>query len=232
MATLIVAGGNVFFSADVLRRQFQHIIAVDAGILAAEKMGLSADYLVGDFDTLGEENLRKWENMGNITIRKYAPEKDDTDMEIAVKLAIELEGQKEGQANCGRAFFPEQVLLLGATGTRLDHTIANIFLLEQFEEAGISACIADAHNRISVHLSGFFFRQKEQYGKYLSFAALTPKVTGLTLQGFYYPLDKYTLFQNSSRCISNEAAAENLSVAFTGGKLLMVESADKAREGL
>ncbi len=232
MATLIVGGGEVFFSAAFLcTRQFQYVIAVDAGVLAAEKMGLSVDYLVGDFDTLGEENLRKWEDMEGITIRKYAPEKDDTDMEIAVKLAIELEGKK-GKQEGAHSFFPEQVLLVGATGTRLDHTIANIFLLEQFEEAGISACIMDAHNRISVHYTGFSFWRQDQYGKYLSFAALTSKVTGLTLKGFYYPLDQYTLFQNSSRCISNEAAEEKLFVEFTGGKLLMVESADTQREGL
>lgn len=233
MAILIVGGGEVFFPADFLfAHQFEHIIAVDAGVLAAEKIGLSVDYLVGDFDTLGEENLRKWENMEGLTIRKYAPEKDDTDMEIAVKLAIELTRKKEGKREGAHPFFPEQVLLVGATGTRLDHTIANIFLLEQFEEAGISACIVDAHNRISVHHAGFSFSRREQYGKYLSFAALTSKVTGLTLRGFYYPLSQYTLLQNSSRCISNEAAKEKLTVEFSSGKLLMVESADTVREGV
>ena len=228
-----MGGGEVFFQAGFLcTRHFQYVIAVDAGVLAAEKMGLSVDYLVGDFDTLGEENLQKWENMEGIAIRRYAPEKDDTDMEIAVKLAIELEGKKGGGREGAHPFFPEQVLLVGATGTRLDHTIANIFLLEQFEEAGISACIMDAHNRISVHYTGFSFLRQDQYGKYLPFAALTSKVTGLTLQGFYYPLDQYTLLQNSSRCISNEAAEEKLFVEFTGGKLLMVESADTVREEL
>ena len=224
MSVLIAAGGNVCFeaaSAYLAARRFDHVIAVDAGVLAAEKLGLKVDYLVGDFDTLGDQALRKWENIPGITVKKYSPEKDDTDMEIAVKLALELE---KGRA--AFRFFPEQVLLLGATGTRLDHTLANIFMLEQFEAAGVSACILDANNRISAHHAGFSFERGEKFGKYISFAALTPAVCGLTLKGFSYPLDRYTLLQKSSRCVSNEAEEEDLLVEFSDGTLLMVESRD------
>ncbi len=75
MATLIVAGGDVFLpvaSSYLKGREFDHIIAVDAGVLAAEKLGLSVDYLVGDFDTLGEEKLAHWEKIPNISVKKYS----------------------------------------------------------------------------------------------------------------------------------------------------------------
>nr|MDE7327949.1 hypothetical protein [Lachnospiraceae bacterium] len=97
MATLVVAGGDICFPvafACLKKRKFDHVIAVDAGVLAVEKLGLVPDYLVGDFDTLGEEKLKEWGKIPDITIKKYNPEKDDTDMEIAVKLAIELEKGK------------------------------------------------------------------------------------------------------------------------------------------
>lgn len=237
MAALIVAGGSVCLQtvAPYLEgRRFDHVIAVDAGALAAEALGLKPDYLVGDFDTLGNAALEKWEKKPGVAIYKYNPEKDDTDMEIAVKLAISLEeGRQTGEGRGRKAqktalpcFFPEQVLLLGATGTRLDHTLANIFMLEQFEAAGLSACILDANNRISVHHTGFLFEKQEKIGKYISFTALTKAVEGLTLTGFYYPLDRYTLLPESSRCISNEAAGEELAVEFESGRLLMIESMD------
>lgn len=248
MSTLIVTGGNV--EDDALRRYlgtrvFSHAIAVDAGMLAAERLGFKADYLVGDFDTLGEEALSVREHTKGLTVRKYNPKKDDTDTEIAVCLALELEGKSggklegksrgefEGKSGGEQAertvragFFPEQVVLVGASGTRFDHTLANVFLLARFEQAGLSACIVDAHNRVSVHHAGFSFGKQEQYGKYISFLALTPKVEGLTLRGFAYPLKGHTLSQESSLCISNEAAAEELCVEFSRGRLLMVESLD------
>ena len=235
MATLIVAGGDVFLpvaSSYLKGRGFDHIIAVDAGVLAAEKLGLSVDYLVGDFDTLGEEKLAHWEKIPNISVKKYNPQKDDTDMEIAVKLALQFEeGKRKARGNLSSRFFPEQVLLIGATGTRLDHTLANISMLSQFETAGISACILDAHNRLSMHGRGFCLSKKELLGKYISFVAFTKEVSGITLKGFCYPLDGYTLRKESSRCISNEACGEELSVEFSEGELLMVESADTALYG-
>ncbi len=225
MSVLVVAGGRVdgqAAKAYLGGRSFRHVIAVDAGILAAERLGLFVNHLVGDFDTLGEEELSRRVGTDGLTIHRYDPHKDDTDTEIAVRLALGLEGQGTGRGS----FFPEQVLLLGATGTRFDHTLANVFLLERFCEAGVSACIVDANNRISVHGKGFSFRKKEKFGKYISFLALTKEVAGLTLKGFCYPLSGHTLKQKSSLCISNEAAGEELFVEFSGGRLLMVESMD------
>ncbi|MDE6876078.1 MAG: thiamine diphosphokinase [Lachnospiraceae bacterium] len=224
MSVLVVTGGNVDVKTAgryLCGRRFDHVIAVDAGVLAAEQMGLSADYLVGDFDTLGEEGLLQRAKAG-VAVRRYDSHKDDTDTEIAVSLALELERAKEA----GGAFFPERVVLLGATGTRFDHTLANVFLLELFAKAGISACIVDANNRISVHRAGFCFPAKGQFGKYISFLALTPEVTGLTLRGFCYPLHQHTLLQESSLCISNEAAEGELFVDFSAGTLLMAETMD------
>lgn len=229
MSTLIVAGGSVCTptaSAYLKKRSFQHVIAVDAGARAAEMLGLKPDYLVGDFDTLGAQELEAWEKAPDVNICRYRPEKDDTDTEIALKLAVGLEGGERAQELEGGGFFPERVVLLGATGTRLDHTLANIFMLEQLEAAGLTACIVDANNRISVHAAGFSFEREELYGTYVSFLALTPCVEGLTLTGFRYPLSGRCLRQDSSLCVSNEPAAQRMRVEFLSGRLLMIEASD------
>ena len=110
--------------------------------------------------------------------------------------------------------------------TRFDHTLANVFLLEKLEAAGIRAALVDSNNRISVHRRSFTLRKSEQYGSFVSFLALTPQVTGITLTGFKYPLTKRTLRQEDSLCISNELAAETGTVEFEEGLLLMAEARD------
>lgn len=193
---------------------FEHVIAVDGGLLSAERLGLKPDYIVGDFDTLPAEYLRRYEQQDAITVRRFRPEKDDTDTQIAVELAQELEGENG------------EVLILGGLGTRFDHTLANVFLLEKLEAAGIRAALVDSNNRISVHRRSFTLRKSEQYGSFVSFLALTPQVTGITLTGFKYPLTKRTLRQEDSLCISNELAAETGTVEFEEGLLLMAEARD------
>ncbi len=219
MSTLIISGGHVDICCmkRYLRgKYFEHVIAVDAGVKAAEQLAICPDYLVGDFDTLPQEHLEKYEQNPDVMIRRFCAEKDDTDTEIAVELAGTLEQEKKGE-----------VVILGATGTRLDHTLANLLLMERLAEKGISACCVDAYNRISVHMQSFCIKREEQYGDYVSFVALTPTVEGLTLKGFRYPLENRVLHQNVSLCISNEINHEVAGVTFETGILLMVEAKDQ-----
>ncbi len=247
MSILIISGGRVDIESAaeyIKNRSWQHVIAVDGGLLAAQKLGLASDYIVGDFDTLLPEQLAPYETRQEVQIRRFVPEKDDTDTQIAIQLAISLMkeqeivcGASEGKttavendscANCmeKEAVLEKEVILLGAIGSRMDHTLANLCLLQQFMRAGIPAYAVDANNRISVHETGFRLRRENAYGPYLSFVAMTPEVTGLTLTGLKYPLVEHTLYQASSLCVSNEYAAEEAEVQFERGILLMIEAKD------
>jgi thiamine pyrophosphokinase len=66
------------------------------------------------------------------------------------------------------------------------------------------------------------------YGKYISFLPLTSEVTGVTLQGFVYPLKDYTLKAGIPRAISNELApgSQKGEVSFQEGILIVIESMD------
>ena len=69
-------------------------------------------------------------------------------------------------------------------------------------------------------------KKGEQYGKYVSLLPLTTEVKGLTLEGFYYPLHKFTLTSYTSIGISNEIVEEEARISFDEGVLVMIESKD------
>ena len=116
--TLIIAGGSIdiAFACDYLKnRRFEHIIAVDGGLESAMKMNLVPGYIVGDFDSINQAILNQYENMKDKII-KLNPEKDLTDTHSSINLAMELKSTN--------------IVILGAIGTRIDHTIANIHILK------------------------------------------------------------------------------------------------------
>ena len=218
---LIVTGGTVrkeFLQEFVDKKKPQVVIAVDGGLKIVDELKLSVDLIVGDFDTIEQEIINKYKKLafekdsGYPKILEFQPEKDNTDTDIAIKKALELN--------------PKQIFIVGATGTRLDHTIANIHLLRQSIGKQVSVSIYDEHNKIYLANSGFVIKKAEQYGKYVSFLPLTETVNNLTLTGFKYPLLNRTVGIGTSLCISNEIIDDIAKVEFTDGILMVMETVD------
>ncbi len=213
MNTLILAGGSFdsqFAAEYVERHRYDCVIAVDGGLSYAKELGIKVDYIVGDFDTLTDIDTEYWENNG-ATIRRFEPMKDDTDSEIAIKMAVGMNSDID---------------ILGATGRRLDHFLGNIHNLAIAAEKGLTARIIDPQNIIFLAMSDFTMNRADYPGKYVSFVPFAGEVTGLKLKGFKYPLSGYTLKPGVSRCISNEFAADSASVSFLGGSLIVINSSD------
>lgn len=218
---LIVSGGPLdpVFAADFLKnRKYAYVIAVDAGLDACMKLGLSPDLAVGDFDTFGRERMEALRESGHFLAEVHEPKKDETDTELAMHSAL--------KAGCTHAD------VLGATGGRLDHELSNIQLLYQGEKSGLSMEIYDAQNRIYLMpgTGGYrrIFKKEELYGPYISFLPLTEHVKGITLTGFLYPLERkdISILENSSLCVSNELAGSTGVMSFDQGILVCVESRD------
>ncbi len=217
MQALIISGGHLedgFAASYIENYDFGLTIAVDSGMSFFYRQGWVPDYIVGDFDSVKPEILQSFLGLkeDKPKVLQFQPEKDETDTEIAIRTAI--------RRGCGA------IHILGATGSRLDHVLGNIHLLGMAMEQGVEVIMADPNNRIRMVREGLVLKKGGQYGKYVSLLPFTPQVTGLTLTGFKYPLDQYTLECYHSLGVSNEITGEQAEISFRDGVLLVIESKD------
>ena len=121
----------------------------------------------------------------------------------------------------------KEILIFGATGTRLDHVLANLGLLSMGKEQGVQIVLADQWNYITLVESGTVLKKEEQFGKYVSFFSVGGDVAGLSLKGFKYPLNRYHLtVADSGLTVSNEITEETAEITYDSGQLLMIMSRD------
>ncbi len=181
------------------------IIAVDGGIRHLQEMNVTPDALIGDLDSSTTADL-DWCRSRHVEIRKYPTEKDQTDFELAMDHAI----------SCVQG----ELIVYGALGGRIDHTLANIGLLS-------NPRYADRDVRIITNKEMVFFLPHKaaitgKEGFTISLIPWGEPATGVTTSGMQYPLKNETLFPDQSRGISNVICSESASIQFKEGKLLCV----------
>ncbi|WP_256860541.1 thiamine diphosphokinase [Paraliobacillus ryukyuensis] len=209
----IVAGGPNVLAADLKMydEMVDSWIGADEGCSALLHQNLSIDLAIGDFDSISEENVLIVSQKAKEMIR-YPVEKDETDLELAIEHAV--------------ALAPNRVLLFGVTGGRMDHTLANVQQLIRFSQVEIHATIIDQQNTIQLYKPGEYQVIKDNTYSNVSFLSFSEKVTGLSLKGFYYPLNDYSLSWGSTRCLSNKLLSKKGTFSFTSGILIMIKSRD------
>lgn len=215
---LIVTGGRAdknFIETVYKEYSPKVLIAVDRGLMAIKEVNLVPDYIVGDFDSVDTEILdffrSQFEKLGKPVFKSFNPEKDETDTELAISLAISLN--------------PSDVLILGATGTRLDHVVANIEILYKLLLSGIRASIVDEYNLISLHDSEVTLKKKNAVSKFFSIIPFT-EMAKITIKGAKYELDNYELSIGSSLGISNEYNKETVKITVKNGVIILFQSGD------
>jgi len=200
MRAVIIAGGAMGDYAYI--RQFirptDTIIAADSGYRHAVGLGVRPHVVLGDFDSLGEPPRE-------IETQRVPAEKDFTDMELAVVWARER-GIRD-------------FLLLGAIGTRMDHTMTNILLLSELLEAGESGEVLDEHNRIRITDESAEIDCAA--GDILSLIPLTACV-GVTTENLKYPLADAVLSVGNGLGVSNVVTRNPARVTLRDGKLLVM----------
>lgn len=212
---LIVTGGSL--DEGLLRRYlekgYDYIIAADRGLLPFQFLDRQPDCILGDFDSADAAVVSRYRESG-IKMVVHPRMKDETDTHLALLLAME-----EGA---------EFITILGGTGTRFDHSFANIALLTLLLDKQIEGEIVDSHNRISMLSGGHTkrIRKEEQYGDFVSLIPYTEAAEKITVKGFLYPLNQETLELGVSRGISNEIVDDVGEIFFEKGILIVVESRD------
>lgn len=209
----IITGGTLSeqFLAEYRKKHPETLmIVVDGALEVTHRMKILPDFIVGDFDTVDQSLLTFYEDT---IILRHPPEKDQTDTELAIETAL--------QAGCTMIDF------LGATGSRLDHSLANIFLLQGLMERQIDATIVNENNKLYLKDKGFVLYRNEACGDFVSLLPLSETVEGVTLQGFKYPVQNLTFYREKTLGISNEITEEKAIVEFTKGIFVVVESRDK-----
>ncbi|MBS6711227.1 thiamine diphosphokinase [Ruminococcus sp. AM58-7XD] len=239
--TIIVSGGDIQsdFALYFLKKNIEkagreniRLIAADRGLEFFLDYLILPDVVIGDFDSLSEDGknflemqsedipyggMLEWKLQKGegkvVEVVRLRPEKDDSDTQSAMNYAIQ-NGAKE-------------IVILGVTGNRVDHLMANFGLLILAQKQGAEVALADRYNYMKLISSGTILKKSEQFGKYVSFFPLGGDVTGLTLEGFKYPLDKYHLTTaDSGLTVSNEISEEYAKVTYESGTLLMIMSRD------
>jgi thiamine pyrophosphokinase len=211
MKIVIVSGGKPP-SKELLTKEIRSnafLIAADSGANCLYEYNLLPNLLLGDFDSIDRKVLEYFEK-NNCIIDIYPTEKDFTDTEIAVKKAISMK--------------PNEIVLLGCTGSRVDHLLGNIGMLKICLKNGVNAYIVDENNVI--RLSNATTSLNGVVGQIFSVQAYGDEVIGLTIEGAKYPLNNYNLKIGESVTISNEFVSNVVKLKFKAGTLMIILSCD------
>ena len=192
------------------------VVAADGGALVADGLGFSPDLVVGDGDSLGTDGIASFRERG-IAVSLARADKDESDTELAVLAAL--------------ARGADALTIVAAFGGRLDHALANIWLLALPALAGCPAELLDGSTRVTLisALGGDPVRRVLAAGRSGDLVSLLPlggDVAGIVTEGLVYPLRDEPLRIGPSRGLSNLRArgAQEVAVSVGSGRLLVIEA--------
>ena len=174
-----------------------YLLAADGGLAHLQKLGLSPNGIIGDFDSLGYTPAGA---------EVFPVEKDDTDAMLAVRKGLELG-------------FRDFVIYGGLDGPRLDHTIANFQTLQFLADHGATGYLVGQDYIITVIRDGSISFGAEAQGIFSLFC-LGPDAHGVTIQGLHYPLENGTLTSGFPLGVSNHFVGKPAKITVRDGSLL------------
>jgi thiamine pyrophosphokinase len=186
------------------------IIGVDRAAHWLIAHGIVPRHAVGDFDSTSKkefEVIKKYVKY----IQTFPAEKDFIDTELALTLAF--------------TYKPQEIIIFGGLGSRVDHSLAVVMLLEKCRARGIAAFVKGEGNSVTMCGRGrTIFMSRAEY-TYLSVIPVTNSVI-LSLSGLKYPLDHFVMHRGQSVGVSNEFAARRAEITIHKGKALVIQSSD------
>ncbi len=208
MEVTIVTNGNIE-NMDLLKftvENSDYVICADGAAKYLMDINIYPNLLVGDLDSINKDALQ-WIEKGQIKIEKFPARKDMTDTELAVDFALKQS--------------PEKINIIGAIGSRMDHSLANIMLLYKIHKMGVDAKIVNHINSITITSSALKLNCK--IGQTISIIPIGGDVKGITLDGLEYPLVNHNIDIGSSLGVSNRSVKDKISISIKKGTLLVVK---------
>ena len=180
---------------------FTTLICADGGANYARKLNLVPDYIIGDLDSISMDNLTFFQKKSEIM---KIERQNDTDVEKCLKFAI-------------RKKFSE-VVLIGVTGDRLDHTFCNLGIVIKFYNKIKLKIIAE--NSLLIPYSGNVELQTIE-GETISIYGFDPE-TKITSTGLKYPLKNTALPFGKREGTSNIAVSRSVSLKISSGIIFVI----------
>lgn len=207
---VVIIAGSAIEDMEFLRQRIEAaapeaVLCADGGARYAHALGLAPDLIIGDMDSLDDELLRAFKEKG-VAVAPYPVRKDETDTQLALIQAL--------------AMNPEEILIFGAMGKRLDHTLANLGLLMMGLEKGVPIKLLDEGCEVFV-MAGTATVSGEK-GQTISIFPWGGEARGITLEGFEYPLEDATMTLARPCGISNRLTAESGRIKVDEGCLLVI----------
>ena len=192
-----------------LVQESDFILAADGGTNYCLKISLMPHMVIGDLDSISEDILRQIYKH-NIPIHKFPTKKDKTDAELSIDYLI------------GEGF--KDITIVGAIGSRIDHSLANILLLTKLNQKGVNGKIVDDNNTVYLVDKELILTKDEN--SFLSIIPITNSGIVITLKGFEYELDKVGIDFGSSYGVSNKIIKNKGYIVLNKGQCLAIVSKD------
>src|SRR5437762_11927734 len=185
-----------------------YVVGADGGSALAARLSLTPNLVIGDLDSADSSLIAGWEAAGVQVMRYRHTEKVETDTELAALAALQWQ--------------PTSIYILGATGGRLDHELANMLLLTHPSLAPLDVRIASGSQEIFLAKPGLWNELRGQSGDIVSLLPVGGDVQGVETQGLEYPLTHETLLLGRGRGVSNRLLAPKAQVWLDRGFMLVV----------
>jgi thiamine pyrophosphokinase len=206
---IIISGGTIedekFLKERLEEAHDPMIICADGASRQLLAHDIIPTVIIGDMDSVEEDILRYFEERGS-EILKFPKRKDETDTWLAMEYAFNMK--------------PDEIIILGALGGRIDHALANIYLLVKAAEKDVKTKIVDEASELFVVADTATITGN--VGDTVSLFPLSSSVSGITLEGFDYPLSDGVMEIGTPYGISNSLAEKRGTISVKTGNLLVV----------
>ncbi|MDR1209330.1 MAG: thiamine diphosphokinase [Clostridiales bacterium] len=205
MTAVIVSGGAVPERLFEALSEALLVVACDSGAAAAVRLGLTPDIVLGDFDSISIDEAGRL--APDAEFIAHPARKDKTDTELALDVCLERGA--------------DDIIITAATGSRLDHSLANVALLGR---SGARIRLMDGTNIAEVVRGRARIERRD--GAFLSLLPFGGGVSGVSVSGVKYPLSGASLPVGASLGVSNEFTGRFADINVESGALLVIISRD------